>query len=183
MSADRLSIACRSARNFAIFNAGTCGPACRSLGDPLSIAVGPAAGDSGRRPATTRSSDPLDVDAPLPQRPRTCTQQRREMEVLARVQAGGRAIECGLAITTQERAAVLAQRFRVYRRRGYYRPGLRADRDDYDKNAVYFLAMLPDSKLGNLLLVRKRSADLRRTARGLQVPRREGLRVRVAAGG
>ena len=74
------------------------------------------------------------------------------MEVLARIQAGGRAIECGLAVTKRERAVVRAQRFRVYQRHGYYRSGVRADRDDYDKNAVYFLATLPDAKLGALLL-------------------------------
>jgi N-acyl-L-homoserine lactone synthetase len=74
------------------------------------------------------------------------------MEVLARIQAGGRAIACGLAITNEERAAVLAQRFRVYQRRGYYRAGLGADRDVYDTNAAYFLATLQDAKLGDVLL-------------------------------
>jgi len=74
------------------------------------------------------------------------------MEVLARIQAGGRAITCGLAITNEERAAVLAQRFRVYQRRGYYRAGLGADRDVYDTNAAYFLATLPDAKRGDVLL-------------------------------
>jgi hypothetical protein len=74
------------------------------------------------------------------------------MELLARVQAGSRAIACGRAITTQERAAVLAQRFRVYERRGYYRAGVTADRDVYDENAIYFLATLPDARLGDVLL-------------------------------
>jgi hypothetical protein len=45
------------------------------------------------------------------------------MNVLARIQAGGRAIACGLATTKEERAAVLAQRFRDYQRKGYYRQG------------------------------------------------------------
>jgi hypothetical protein len=74
------------------------------------------------------------------------------MEVLARVQAGGRAFSCGLAITEQERAAVLAQRLRVYQRHGYYRAGLGADCDVYDTKAEYFLAVLPAAELGDVLL-------------------------------
>jgi hypothetical protein len=74
------------------------------------------------------------------------------MDVLARIQAGGRMIEFGLAVTRQERAAVQAQRFRVYQRRGYYRAGLDADRDDYDDKAVPFLAILQDVALGTVLL-------------------------------
>lgn len=74
------------------------------------------------------------------------------MEVLARVRAGGREIHCGVATTRRERAAVQAQRFRVYQRRGYYRPGLNADRDEHDTSAVYFLAVLPDATHGALLL-------------------------------
>jgi N-acyl-L-homoserine lactone synthetase len=74
------------------------------------------------------------------------------MDVLARIQAGSRTIECGLAITRQERAAVRAQRFRVYQRRGYYRAGLAVDRDEYDRTAVPFLAVLQDAALGPVLL-------------------------------
>jgi hypothetical protein len=74
------------------------------------------------------------------------------MEVLARIRAGSREIECGLATTRRERAAVLAQRFRVYQRRGYYRPGLQGDRDTHDDKAAYFLATLPDGDLGCVLL-------------------------------
>jgi hypothetical protein len=74
------------------------------------------------------------------------------MDVLARIQAGGRTIECGVAITRHERAAVQAQRFRVYQRRGYYRAGLDVDRDDYDERAVAFLAVLTDAALGTVLL-------------------------------
>jgi hypothetical protein len=74
------------------------------------------------------------------------------MEVLARVQAGSRTIECGLATTGQERAAIQAQRFRVYQRRGYYRPGLQADRDAYDRAARNFLAVLGDGGGGAWLL-------------------------------
>jgi hypothetical protein len=74
------------------------------------------------------------------------------MDVLARLRAGGRVIECGRATTEDERAAVLAQRFRVYQRKGYYRPGLRVDRDPWDKSALYFLALLRDEEAGGLLL-------------------------------
>jgi len=74
------------------------------------------------------------------------------MEVLARVRAGGQEIHCGVVTTREERAAVLAQRFRVYQRRGYHRPGLRVDRDAYDRRSVYFLAVLGDGDLGTLLL-------------------------------
>ena len=62
------------------------------------------------------------------------------MDVLARLRAGGREIACGVATTGREGAAVLAQRFRVYQRSGYHRPGLRVDRDAYDQNAVYSCA-------------------------------------------
>jgi len=64
------------------------------------------------------------------------------MEVLTRVRAAGRQIDFGVATTSAERAAILAQRFRVYQRRGYYRPGVTVDRDEYDQRAIYFLAML-----------------------------------------
>jgi hypothetical protein len=74
------------------------------------------------------------------------------MEVLARLQAGGRVIECGLATTKQERGAILAQRFRVYKRKGYYRDGLGADRDPWDTRAAYFLTVLRDDALGSVLL-------------------------------
>jgi hypothetical protein len=74
------------------------------------------------------------------------------MDVLARIRAGNREIECGPATTRRERAAVLAQRFRVYQRRGYYRPGLQQDRDEYDKAARYFLALLGDGAGGAWLL-------------------------------
>jgi hypothetical protein len=74
------------------------------------------------------------------------------MKVLARIRAGSREIDCGLATTKQERAAVLAQRFRVYQRKGYYRPGLQVDRDVHDDTAAYFLATLSDRDLGRVLL-------------------------------
>jgi N-acyl-L-homoserine lactone synthetase len=74
------------------------------------------------------------------------------MNVLARIRAGGREIEYGVATTDDERAAVQAQRFRVYQRRGYYRPDLHADRDTYDDTAASFLATLPDDTGDRILL-------------------------------
>lgn len=74
------------------------------------------------------------------------------MNVLARIRAGGREIEYAIATTMDERAAVLAQRFRVYQRRGYYQLGLQVDRDVHDDKAAYFLATLPDGDLGSMLL-------------------------------
>jgi hypothetical protein len=65
------------------------------------------------------------------------------MQVLARLRAGDREIDFGVATTKAERAAVLAQRFRVYQRWGYYyEPRLRVDRDAYDAGAVYLLGRL-----------------------------------------
>lgn len=74
------------------------------------------------------------------------------MNVLTRIRAGDREIEYGVATTDDERAAVQAQRFRVYQRRGYYRRGLQADCDAYDHTAAYFLAALPDGAGGRFLL-------------------------------
>jgi hypothetical protein len=64
-------------------------------------------------------------------RPPICTGHPAEMEVLARIRTGNRDIEFALATTKRERAAVLAQRFRIYQRKGYYGPGLHVDRDPW----------------------------------------------------
>jgi hypothetical protein len=74
------------------------------------------------------------------------------MDVLTRIRAGNRTIDFALATTRPERAAVLAQRFRVYQRKGYYRPGLHVDRDLWDQKALYFLALLLDEENGGVLL-------------------------------
>jgi hypothetical protein len=74
------------------------------------------------------------------------------MNVLIRIRAGGREIEYGVATTQDERSAGLEQRFRVYRRHGYYRRGLQDDRDGYDPSAAYFLATLPDDTGDRVLL-------------------------------
>jgi N-acyl-L-homoserine lactone synthetase len=64
------------------------------------------------------------------------------MDVLACLRVGGGQIDFGVATTHAEREALLAQRFRIYQRRGYYQPGLANDRDEYDDRAIYVLAKL-----------------------------------------
>ena len=63
------------------------------------------------------------------------------METLLRIGAARGQIDFGVATTRGERAAVRAQRFRVYKRHGYFRPGLEIDLDEYDRRAVYLAAM------------------------------------------
>ena len=74
------------------------------------------------------------------------------MEVLTRVRTAGRQIDFGVATTEAERAAILAQRLRVYQRRGYYRPGVTVDHDEYDRHAIYFLAMLRGDKAADAMI-------------------------------
>jgi hypothetical protein len=74
------------------------------------------------------------------------------MEVLLRIEARGRRIDFGVATTRAERAAVLAQRFRVYQRHGYYRPGLTVDHDEYDRKAIYLAATLRENQPTAVLL-------------------------------
>jgi hypothetical protein len=74
------------------------------------------------------------------------------MEVLLRIEARSRRIDFGVATTRAERAAILAQRFRVYQRHGYYRSGLTVDRDEYDRKAVYLAAMLETHHASNVLI-------------------------------
>lgn len=86
-----------------------------------------------------------------------------------RVRAVGRTIDCGIATTRHERAAVVAQRFRVYQRRGYHRPGLQVDRDAHDRRAVYFMALLGDGGTASWLLGSARLV-LGESRRGFQFP-------------
>jgi hypothetical protein len=74
------------------------------------------------------------------------------MDVLLRIEARGRRIDVGVATTRAERAAVLSQRFRVYQRHGYYRPGLTVDRDEYDGKGVYLAATLRKDRPTAVLL-------------------------------
>src|SRR2546425_6942258 len=70
------------------------------------------------------------------------------MEVFVCVRTVGRQIDFGVATTGAERSAIQARRFRVYQGRGYYRPGLTVDRDEYDEKAVYVLAVLDSNQPG-----------------------------------
>ena len=74
------------------------------------------------------------------------------METLLRIGAARGQIDFGVATTRGERAAVLAQRFRVYQRYGYYRPGLEIDRDEYDRMAVYLSAMVGTGRRPDMLI-------------------------------
>ncbi len=75
------------------------------------------------------------------------------MEILSTIALGRYAIDFGVATTDEERDAVLAQRFRVYRREGYYAEGVAEDRDGYDREAVFFLARLRRATSTKTLLV------------------------------
>jgi hypothetical protein len=96
------------------------------------------------------------------------------LDQLVRVRAGGREIEYGLATTKQEQRAVLAQRFRVYRRRGYYAPGLRDDRDVHDDRALHFLAALPDGA-GRYVLLGSARVILGESGPGFRFPTEEAF--------
>jgi hypothetical protein len=74
------------------------------------------------------------------------------MDILLRVGTARRLIDFGVATTDVERAAVLAQRFRVYQRRSYYRPGLEVDLDEYDQEAVYFMATASGGDASDVIL-------------------------------
>jgi len=100
---------------------------------------------------TGRLLMPRELRVP-PARSLSCIRQCGEMEILLRVGTAGRLLDFGAATTKAERAAVLAQRFRVYKRHGYHRTGLRVDRDEYDRKAVYFLATLAGGDIPALLL-------------------------------
>jgi hypothetical protein len=64
------------------------------------------------------------------------------MKILTTLAMGQHTIDFGVATTREEREAVLAQRFRVYQREGYYRLGVAEDQDEYDREAIFFLARL-----------------------------------------
>jgi hypothetical protein len=75
------------------------------------------------------------------------------MQVLARLHAGGDAIDFGIASTLSERAEVLAQRFRVCQRYGYYRAGLAVDQDEHDATATYVIAVVSGLMVGSARIV------------------------------
>ena len=104
------------------------------------------------------------------------------MDVLLRIEARGRRIDFGVATTRAERTAVLAQRFRVYQRHGYYRPGLTVDRDEYDGKAVYLAAALGKDR-PTAVLARERSADRGDAGPPLQLSFAASVSVRAAGGG
>jgi hypothetical protein len=102
------------------------------------------------------------------------------LDQLVRIRAGGREIEYGLATTRQERRAVVAQRFRVYQRRGYYRPGLKSDRDAHDDRALHFLATLPDGA-GSRFLLGSARLILGESRPGFRFPTEEAFEFELPA--
>jgi hypothetical protein len=75
------------------------------------------------------------------------------MKILSTMAIGRSTLDFGLATTQEEREAVLAQRFRVYQRQGYYREGIVADQDEWDGEAIFFLASLRRSDPLNRIMV------------------------------
>jgi hypothetical protein len=103
------------------------------------------------------------------------------METLARLRAGDREIEFGVATTEAESAAVLAQRFPVYQRWGYYRPGLGVDRDVHDDSSVYLLARLRGAPCDGLLVGSARVV-LGQERDGFQFPAQDAFTFSLPAG-
>jgi len=75
------------------------------------------------------------------------------MNIITTIAIGRYTLHVGVATTHEEREAVLAQRFRVYQREGYYREDVAEDRDVYDQQAVFFLATLKRSNPAKDLMV------------------------------
>jgi hypothetical protein len=103
------------------------------------------------------------------------------MEVLARLRAGDREIDFGVATTKAERAAVRAQRFRVYQRWGYYGPRFRVDPDAHDERAVYLLGRLRGHPSDGLMVGSARVV-LGRQRAGFHFPAQEALDIPLPPG-
>ncbi len=96
------------------------------------------------------------------------------MEILSRIALGTHAIAFGVTTTDEERDAVLAQRFRVYRREGYYAEGVAEDRDGYDREAVFFLARLRGAASTKTVLVGSARLIRGREDSGFEFPCQRG---------
>ena len=103
------------------------------------------------------------------------------MQVLATIEAGGHTIDFGVATTRTERQAVLAQRFRVFQRQGYFRKGLRDDRDEYDREAIYFLGRLRGAGPGRGFLVGSTRLIEGRADPGFEFPALKAFRFEMPA--
>ena len=104
------------------------------------------------------------------------------MDVLTRIQTGSRNIEFALATTKRERAAVLAQRFRVYQRKGYYRPGYEADRDDSTRRRSTSSPRCRTPRLARVLLGSARLI-LGESRSEFRFPAEEAFEFELPAGG
>jgi hypothetical protein len=103
------------------------------------------------------------------------------METLARLRAGDREIDFGVATTEAESAAVLAPHFRVYQRWGYYGPRLRVDRDVHDDSSVCLLAKL-SGQPGDGLLVGSIRVVLGQARAGFQFPAQDAFAFALPPG-
>lgn len=100
------------------------------------------------------------------------------MELLSEIRTTRHEIDVGVATTEAERAEIIAQRFRVYQRHGYYAAGLTVDLDEHDRRAVHFLAMLRSGRqtgviVGSARLIRGESGA------GFRLPGEEAVRFDV----
>lgn len=105
------------------------------------------------------------------------------MEILTTIAIGQHTVDFGVVTTHEEREAVLAQRFRVYQREGYYRQGVAEDEDEYDREAVFFLARLRRTDPAKSVMVASARLIRGREEPTFKFPCPEGSPVRVARAG
>ena len=103
------------------------------------------------------------------------------MEVLTTIEAGGHTIDFGVATTREERKAVLAQRFRLYQREGYYHEGVTEDQDEYDEEAIYFVGGLRSAGPGRGFLVSSTRLIDGREDPGFEFPALKAFRFEMPA--
>jgi len=101
------------------------------------------------------------------------------MEILTTIAIGRHTIDFGVATTHEEREAVLTQRFRVYQREGYYREGVAEDRDEHDRDAVFFLARLRRTDLAKSVMVGSARLIRGREDHGFEFPCQKGHRFEL----
>ncbi|MBI2639763.1 MAG: hypothetical protein HYW90_02635 [Candidatus Sungbacteria bacterium] len=79
--------------------------------------------------------------------------QEGVMEVLSSIESGPHRIDFGIADLPEDREEVMRQRFRVYKKAGYYPEGLERDEDEYDQDAVFFVGRLASVDLAKRVIV------------------------------
>lgn len=81
------------------------------------------------------------------------TKKEGVMEVLSSIESGPHRIDFGVADLPEDREEVMRQRFRVYKKAGYYPEGLERDEDEYDKDAVFFVGRLASADPAKRVIV------------------------------